>query len=294
MVYKAEKSEISNNLVLAIGITVLLLLTLFQVTDSLRLKTVITMVLILLFFYSIYFGVMIQTLYYDMDDHRLVMGSRWSFLNVSIPMEEMEGYTRRITLIDQGGIAGVLNKRFSIGKTYVEGIGKVNMFVTNSKKAVYLRTVRGNFAVSPENATAFTAALEGWGVPEKNLTESLHPAELRRSEQRFNQYFLFNAVLILVYLLIPVSLFYIDRLPDYIAMVQENAQGVTMLPVDRYIDQTIWYGVGNFVVLMVAAAVSKLYSSIDKLYYYRVLLAPVIMTVLLLVTVVSTLLPTFF
>lgn len=294
MVYKAEKSEISNNLVLAIGITVLFLLTLFQLTDSLRLKTVITMVLMLLFFYSIYFGVMIQTLYYDVDEHRLVMGSRWSFLNVSIPMEEMEGYTRRITLIDQGGIAGVLNKRFSIGKSYVEGIGKVNMFVTNSKKAVYLRTVRGNFAVSPENAAAFTAALEGRGVPEKNLMESLHPAELRRSEQRFNQYFLFNAVLILVYLLIPVSLFYLDRLPDYIAMVQENAQGVTMLPVDRYIDQTIWYGVGNFVVLMVAAAVSKLYSSIDKLYYYRVLLAPVIMTVLLLVTVVSTLLPTFF
>lgn len=293
MVFKAEKTNMSKNIILMMMVLILGLGSILRFANMIYVKSFLLSMILLVLVIGTYFVVLINTLYYKVEKGYLTIGSFFRFNDVSINLKEIEYYTERITLLNQSGLAGLLSKRFSVGKGYIEGIGKVNMYITSSKKAIYFTTSFANYAISPENPNAFMALLKKENIQEKSVFHDILESDLIKSEDNIRQYFLFDALLIAIVVSIPVILYYRDFLPLYISVTLVGPNILSFIPSKVFIERIIIYGILNFAFLLLFMVVSKIYSKIDRIYYYRIMIIPALVTFFFMLYVINMILPIF-
>lgn len=293
MVFKAEKTNMSKNIILMMMLLILGLGSILRFANMIYVKSFLLSMILLVLVIGTYFVVLINTLYYKVEKGYLTIGSFFRFNDVSINLKEIEYYTERITLLNQSGLAGLLSKRFSVGKGYIEGIGKVNMYITSSKKAIYFTTSFANYAISPENPNAFMALLKKENIQEKSVFHDILESDLIKSEDNIRQYFLFDALLIAIVVSIPVILYYRDFLPLYISVTLVGPNILSFIPSKVFIERIIIYGILNFAFLLLFMVVSKIYSKIDRIYYYRIMIIPALVTFFFMLYVINMILPIF-
>ena len=283
----------SKNIILAMIVLILGLGTFLQFAKMVYVKSFLLSMIFMVFMVGTYYVVMINTLYYKIDKGYLTIGSIFRFNDKVINLKEIEYYTERITLINQSGLAGLLSKRFSVGKGYIEGIGKVNMYITSSKKAIYFTTSFANYAISPENPNAFMAMMKKENIQEKSVFHDILENDLIKSEDTIRQYFLFDALLIVTVVSIPVILYYRSYMPLYISVTLVGPNILSFIPSKVFIENIIRYGVLNFAFLILFMIISKIYSKIDRIYYYRIMIIPALVTFFFMLYVINIILPIF-
>lgn len=293
MKFKVEKTNMTNNIFIAMALCVLGLSGALQVTNSVHIKSFLISVIIIVLVMGTYYILLVSTLYYKIDEEYLVIGSILKFNDVEIRLRDIEFYSERITLINQSGIPGLLSKRFSVGKGYIEGLGKVNMFITSSKKAVYFGTDQGYYAISPENPHEMISLLKKENIMEKNIFRDVQESDVLRSVETVRQYLLFDAVLIMMVISFPVILYYLGYLPNYISITLVSEGLLSYIPSKIFVNNTIFYGSMNLLLLLIFTVLSKTYSRIDRIYYYRLMTVPLMMTFFLMLYVINTILPIF-
>ena len=134
MKFYPERSQfINNQILILIGFLVTMGLIL-RFSESILLKSLMMLLIFVMILLSGYYFVLLKTLYYEINDDNVVIGSAFRFLNHTIPLKDIRFFTERITLLNQSGLAGMLSKRFSVGKGYMRGLGKVDMYITSSRK----------------------------------------------------------------------------------------------------------------------------------------------------------------
>lgn len=283
----------SKNIILAMIVLILGLGTFLQFAKMVYVKSFLLSMIFMVLMVGTYYVVMINTLYYKIDKGYLTIGSIFRFNDKVINLKEIEYYTERITLINQSGLAGLLSKRFSVGKGYIEGIGKVNMYITSSKKAIYFTTSFANYAISPENPNAFMAMMKKENIQEKSVFHDILENDLIKSEDTIRQYFLFDALLIVTVVSIPVILYYRSYMPLYISVTLVGPNILSFIPSKVFIENIIRYGVLNFAFLILFMIISKIYSKIDRIYYYRIMIIPALVTFFFMLYVINIILPIF-
>lgn len=283
----------SKNIILAMIVLILGLGTFLQFAKMVYVKSFLLSMIFMVLMVGTYYVVMINTLYYKIDKGHLTIGSIFRFNDKVINLKEIEYYTERITLINQSGLAGLLSKRFSVGKGYIEGIGKVNMYITSSKKAIYFTTSFANYAISPENPNAFMAMMKKENIQEKSIFHDILENDLIKSEDTIRQYFLFDALLIVTVVSIPVILYYRSYMPLYISVTLVGPNILSFIPSKVFIENIIRYGVLNFAFLILFMIISKIYSKIDRIYYYRIMIIPALVTFFFMLYVINIILPIF-
>lgn len=283
----------SKNIILAMIVLILGLGTFLQFAKMVYVKSFLLSMIFMVLMVGTYYVVMINTLYYKIDKGYLTIGSIFRFNDKVINLKEIEYYTERITLINQSGLAGLLSKRFSVGKGYIEGIGKVNMYITSSKKAIYFTTSFANYAISPENPNAFMAMMKKENIQEKSVFHDILENDLIKSEDTIRQYFLFDALLIVTVVSIPVILYYRSYMPLYISVTLVGPNVLSFIPSKVFIENIIRYGVLNFAFLILFMIISKIYSKIDRIYYYRIMIIPALVTFFFMLYVINIILPIF-
>ncbi|MGB4588154.1 MAG: PH domain-containing protein [Clostridiaceae bacterium] len=293
MVFKAEKTSMSKNIILVMIVLILGLGTFLRFANKIHVQSFLLSMILLILVIGNYYVVLINTLYFKIDKGFLTIGNIFRFNDVIINLKEIEYYTERITLINQSGLAGLFSKRFSVGKGYIEGIGKVNMYITSSKKAIYFTTSLANYAISPENPNAFIAMLKKENIPEKSVFHDILENDLIKSEDTIRQYFLFDALLIAIVVSIPVVLYYRNYLPPYISSSIVAPKVISFIPSKVFIESVIRYGVMNFGFLLLFMIISKIYSKIDRIYYYRMMIIPTLVTFFFMLYVINMILPIF-
>jgi len=293
MKFKVEKTNMPNNIFIAMALGVLGLLFALQFTNSVHIKSFFFSVIIIILMVGNYYILLVNTLYYRIDEEYLVIGSILKFNDVEIRLRDIEFYSERITLINQSGIPGLFSKRFSVGKGYIEGLGKVNMFITSSKKAVYFGTDQGYYAISPENPHEMITLLKKENIMEKNIFRDVQESDVLRSVETVRQYLLFDAVLIMMVISFPVILFYLGYLPNYISVTLVSESLLSYIPSKIFVNNTIFYGAMNILLLLVFTVLAKTYSRIDRIYYYRLMIVPLLATFFLMLYVINTILPIF-
>jgi hypothetical protein len=293
MIFKAEKTNMSKNIILVMIVLILGLGTFLQFAKIIYVKSFLLSMIFMVFVVGTYYVVLIDTLYYKIDKGYLTIGSVFRFNDKVINLKEIEYYTERITLINQSGLAGLLSKRFSVGKGYIDGIGKVNMYITSSKKAIYFTTSFANYAISPESPNAFMTMMKKENIQEKSAFHDILDNDLIKSEDTIRQYFLFDALLILIVVSIPVILYYRSYMPLYISVSLVSPNVLSFIPSKVFIENIIRYGVLNFAFLILFMIISKIYSKIDRIYYYRIMLIPALVTFFLMLYVINMILPIF-
>lgn len=283
----------SKNIILVMIILILGLGTFLQFANMIHVKSFLLSMMLLVLLIGTYYVVLITTLYYKFDKGYLTIGSIFRFNNVSINLKDIEYYTERITLINQSGLAGLLSKRFSVGKGYIDGIGKVNMYITSSKKAIYFTTSFANYAISPENPNAFMAMMKKENIQEKSVFHDILENDLIKSEDTIRQYFLFDALLIVIVVSIPVFLYYRSYMPLYISVTLVGPNFLSYIPSKVFIENIIRYGILDFAFLLFFMIISKIYSKIDRIYYYRLMIIPALVTFFFMLYVINMILPIF-
>lgn len=291
MIFIPEKAQFINKLVTMLVLALIVMVVILQVSDNVLTKSLMMLLIISLLAVGTSFLIFMKTLYYKIEEGILTIGSIFRFTDIHIKLENMIFFTERITLLNQSGIAGMLSKRFSVGKGYIEGLGKVDMYITSSKKTIFFGTEKGNYGISPADMKGFSALLKKNGVKEEFVVRDVLEKDIKESADKLKHFFLLNAVMVLILVEIPIVLLYLDRLPEYVSISQLDASMLSYVPAKVYVDSTIAYGIMAFTVALLAYVLARFYSKIDKIYYYRVMLIPLVIIVLLLLNLANILIP---
>lgn len=293
MKFYPERSQFMNNLIMTLIGFLVTMGFILRFSESILLKSLMMLLMFILIILSGYYFVLLKTLYYEINDDNIVIGSVFRFLNHTIPLKDIRFFTERITLLNHSGLAGMLSKRFSVGKGYMRGLGKVDMYITSSRKTIYFGTDYRNYAISPENMAAFSQALLKKGIPEKFPQRPLLESDILESDEKLKQYFILNTLMILTYIGVPLILFYQNSLPEYMSTHQLDTSTISYLPVKVFLDRIVMVGISAFFLNLLVLFGGKVYERIDRIYYYRVMLIPIVISSLLLLNLANVLIPVF-
>lgn len=293
MKFLPERSHFINNLTFILIGFMIIMGFILRYSNNMLMKSLMMLLIIVLTLIIGYFLIFLKTLYYEIDEENLTIGSAFRFLNHTIPIKEIRFFTERITLLNHSGLAGMLSKRFSVGKGYMKGLGKVDMYITSSKKTIYFGTENKNYAISPENMTGFSQILSRHGIPEKFPQRSLRESDIIESDEKLKQYFLLNTLMVLIYIGVPLALYYQNSLPDYMSTHQLNVSMISYLPSKVFVDRIVLFGISGFFFNLILFFVAKVYERIDRIYYYRIMLIPLFVLSFLLLSLANVLIPVF-
>ncbi len=293
MKFIPEKAKAVNGIIASIVLAITVMIVILRTTSNILTKSLMFLLIGILVVVSGLFFAFLKTMYYEIDEESLNIRSVFSFLDVLIPIPEILYYTERITLLDQSGLAGFISKRFSVGTGYIKGMGKVNMYITSSKKTIFIVTKEANYAVSPANMAEFSRLLRKHGVREQIKDRDVLSKDVEESKMKLNQFFLLNTVVILIQVGVPMTLFYLKKLPEYISSKQIGYNMLSYVPTRVYLDRTIRDTVIVFFISVGFYVLSLVYAKYDKIYFYRLMLIPVFIAFLLLLSLSNTLITIF-
>lgn len=293
MTFKPEKSNFLQNLFFFVLILLIFAGSVLRSAEDVLTKSLMMIIILGALLYTAYISIFLHTLQYRIGEKHITIGTGFKFTDERVSMEEIVYCTQRITLINQSGWTGLFSKRFSVGEGYIEGIGKVKMYITSSKKAIYFGTEKGNYAISPENPEAFMEELRKRHVREGFRVREVLEKDLQESENKMRKIFVFNSILILLLVEVPIVLFYLHFLPPFIAVGRLNADILSYIPARVYVDRMILYALMNFALSVGTFILARMYSRVDRVYYYRVMAFPVAVTFFLILSLASTIIAIF-
>lgn len=283
MVYVPEKNNIRKIIIVSLILLDILFMLLFFTMASSRIRGIIIFLLLLSNLYGAYFLVLVLTLKYMLDEKELVISSAFHFQTKKIPIKEIESWSRRITLLDTVGIT-FSSARFALGKGLDNNGEQAELFITSSKKVIYLRTIQGNFGISPTDADGFITQLKMLEVPHKKMTErSFLANDESKGRNLLNQLTLYCIILTSILLFIPLVIYFTGLMPP---LVQISDQ--TWLSQTAYLDSVFTRGLIALVMIIFCYAITILLSSIEGKYYYRSMYLPLVLIVIMLFIEINT------
>ncbi|MBW8382330.1 MAG: PH domain-containing protein [Youngiibacter sp.] len=291
MVYKAENSSMGDSMLIASIAALALFSVLFNMSQIAVLKTVFAMLMLVSAMMGAYYVTLIRTLQYRLTNDTLHIEGLFGFVHEEIPASSISGYTRRITLISRNGLMGYIVRKYYIGSSFVDGVGNVKMYITNSKSSIYIGTDFGIFGISPEAPLAFSAHMDDLKVPLVEKLEYSSNADHAWSERRFRLLLRYVSIVLALAAALPFLARSAGFLPPYVSEIFSGGARASFMPTEAYLRDHILFCAINAVILAAAAAISRYYMKIDTIYYYRLLYAPLAMTLAIMVLMVNVLIP---
>lgn len=291
MVYKAENSSMGDSLLIASIAALSIFSVLFNMSEIAVLKTVFAMLMLVSAIMGAYYVTLIRTLQYRLTNDALHIEGLFGLVHEVIPAACIRGYTRRITLISKTGLMGYIVRKYYIGSSFVDGVGNVKMYITSSRSSIYIGTDFGIFGISPEAPLAFSAHMDDLNVPLLEKLEYSSSFDHEWSERRYRQLLRYVSIVLVLSAVLPLFAQSAGFLPHYVPEVFSGGKGTSFMPTEAYLRDHIWFSGLNALILAAAAVTSRYYRKIDTIYYYRLLYAPLAMTLAIMVLMVNVLIP---
>jgi hypothetical protein len=273
------------------SILIVSLASLFFMSGNTRVKIILLTLMLLTTGIGLYHIFLARTLEYRWTDDALYIEGYFGLIRVVIPVDSMVRYTRRITLISRSGLLGSVTRKYYIGNIIVNDMGKMRLFITDSKSSIYLSTLNGIYGVSPDSPDDFCAHLDRLGIPMGENPDYLDTADRERARKKYNQVLLSTGIGLALAVVGPLVLYNTGMLPPYLMTMDASTPNVIYIPAGSFIRSHLWYSLFILVILVLSGFASKYFKRIDHYYYYRVLYLPASMVFLLIVFFLHTLFP---
>jgi len=137
----------------------ILILILLKYTNSYIVANLLKLLLVSCNIYQLYYILLFASLKCSIDEENLKIYAIWSLKKVTIPLNEIEGYSMSTGKIKGVKLNGIAASGFVMGRFVIDKIGMSRMFVTDNKNVVYIKTEHMNYAVSPLNYKKFEEEL---------------------------------------------------------------------------------------------------------------------------------------
>lgn len=268
---------------LTMAILIVSLSSLFIMSGNIRVKIILVTFMLLTTGIGLYRIIFARTLAYRWVEDALHIEGFFGLFRIVIPAASMVRYNRRITLISRSGLLGSITRKYYIGNIMVNDMGIMRLFITNSKKSIYLSTLNGIYGISPEAHDEFCAHLDRLGILMAENPDYLDTADRERARKRYHQ-ILAGAVIGLAMATVgPLVLYNAEMLPAYLMTWDASNPNAIYIAVKSFIRYHLWNGLFTFVVLVLSGLSAKFFKRLDPYYYYRVLYLPSFMVFLLIV-----------
>lgn len=283
MEYKPEKNNIKTIITVGLLLINVIIIVLFINMGSMEIRGMLTFVFLMINLYGVYFLTLIITLKYTLSDKELTISGVYKHKNIRIPIADIQSWTRKIALLENLG-TGFATARFALGRGFDNTGEQADLFITSSKKVIYLKTKHGNYGISPEKADEFVAKLKDLGVVQQSGTERHYlKQDQDRGRSALNQITLYCILLTAILLLIPLIMHFTGLLPDLVQI-----SGTAYMTRTSYLESVLTRGLVALLLLLVSYGIASLLSSIEGKFYYRIMFIPLVFVVILLFLEVNT------
>lgn len=291
MLYKPRKSGLIRAIFLTMTLLIVSLASLFVMSGNIRVKIILVTLMLMTAGIGLYHLLLARTLEYRWAEDALYIEGFFGLLRVVIPVDSMIRYTRRITLISRSGLLGSITRKYYIGNIIVNDMGKMRLFITDSKSSIYLSTLNGIFGISPEAPDDFCAHLDRLGVPMAENPDYLDTADRERARKKYYQILIGTGIGLTLAVAGPLILYNAGMLPTYLMTLDASAPNIIYTPARSFIRTHLRNSLFILGILILSGFTSRYFKRIDLYYYYRVLYLPASMVFLLIVFFLHTLFP---
>jgi len=283
MDYTPEKNNIRILIMLGLLLFDLIIIALFVIATSMSIRGLLVFLFLLLNVYGAYILVLLMSLKFRLTDQQFTISGAFDLKKIQIPVTEIQCWSRRITLLENVGTS-LHTARFALGKGLDSNGESADLFITSSKKAVFLKTKQGNYGISPEEADAFVEQLKELGIPQRTGNErSFMNADNNDGRAPMNQLTRYCILLTVILLLLPVVMYFLNLLPEWVPVSMN--QYITRI---AYLESVIFKGLLALVTITVTYGIIFLLSSTDGKFYYRIMFVPLVFVVVLLFLEINT------
>ena len=261
----------------------LIIIALFVIATSMSIKGLLVFLFILLNLYGAYILVLLISLKFQLTDHKFTISGAFDLKKIQIPVSDIQCWSRRITLLENVGTS-FHTARFALGKGLDSNGESADLFITSSKKAVFLKTSQGNYGISPEEADAFVEQLKELGIPQRTGNERAYMnANNNDGRTPMNQLTRYCILLTVILLILPVLMYFLNLLPEWIPLSMN--QYITRI---AYLESVISKGLIALVTILLTYGIIYLLSATEGKFYYRIMFVPLVFVVILLFLEINT------
>ena len=283
MNYTPAKNNIKILIMAGLLTLDLIIIGLFVIATTMSIKGLLVFLFILLNLYGAYILVLLIFLKFRLTDQTFIISGAFDFKKIQIPVSDIQSWSRSITLLENVG-ASFHTARFALGKGLDSNGESADLFITSSKKAVFLKTSQGNYGISPEEADAFVEQLKELGIPQRTGNErSYMNANSNDGRTPMNQLTRYCILLTVILLILPVLMYFLNLLPEWIPLSMNRY--ITRI---AYLESVISKGLIALVSILLTYGIIYLLSAIEGKFYYRIMFVPLVFVVVLLFLEINT------
>lgn len=286
MVYKPENSRISLLMLLSLISVDLVLIFIFTSVRGIDFKALLIIFFVIFNSISIYIILFTITMTYSLDEEKMVISGVFGLRRISIPLEEIESYTRSITLLDYKNTIGFNYLRASLGYFRTPEGQKAKLFITNSKKAILLNTKDLLIGISPEEAENFSAQLKKLKVENiPTITKIRKDYDYIDSIGRIKMRRIFNLTLLAIFLffVLPNLLYYFGLYPKLIKGGFLGHSSASFLSIQYHLNDLLFdLFVAVFALFATYLIILNL-ATVEGIYYFQLMYFPLGLALLLLI-----------
>jgi hypothetical protein len=242
-----------------------LIVVLLTLINSYIIAMLLKLLLVGCTLYHIYYILLSVSLYYSMDDNKFCINGAHGLRKISIPLNEIEGYSISEGTIKGIRLSGFGRSSFAYGKFLISKIGTTNMYANVNKKILYLKVGDTNYAVSPENFEQMLDLFNSKGINQLEWETKRNKDIHLYKDKRYSIPFFIGSLLTLVLTLNPFILYLSNKLPSKMPLNFD----ASFIPVEFgtgkqfAVNQAI-YGVLNMGILFCMYYASFFYARYDK------------------------------
>lgn len=234
--------------------------------------------------YCLFYILQTLSLRYKINEDGIEINALWGIKRVFISYEKIDGYNIQTGPIEGMNLSGVGRTRYNYGRSVVDNVGTSHMFVTSSKKVLYLHTEEISYGISPDNIEAFLQKVKEKGIEEKNFEMKLNKNRDLFKEKSFFIPFVLVALIIVYMTLNPFVLYLMDKLPDNMPLYFD----ATFRPVvqgtgKQFAFRQMTYGALNMIILFCMHYAAYFCAKYDKRSAYKYIYVALLISVVFLV-----------
>lgn len=205
-----------------------------------------------------------------LNEESIKIVSLLNFRVLKIMVDDIEKYNIAEGNIKGVRLSGFARNSFAFGKTVVSKIGTTRMFVTSSKKIIYMKTKDGNIALSPVDVDKFENFLIEKNIEKSEWTYIVDRTSSFHKDRKFIIPLILSSIFTIFITLYPFYLYLRNNLPAKMPLsINAKFQPVTYCTGKQFAINQMGYGFLNMGILFCMYFASSFYARYDKKSAYK-------------------------
>lgn len=215
-------------------------------------------------FLGIYIVVLLGTvnLSYRINEDHLAI--RWAFMKIKIPWDKIDEIIQVKNKANLFSILGISWPGYIVGLYTAKGLGPVQIYGTNTREGfIYIKTLKGNFAVTPEDAKIIDVIAAKAGKTITTVDMKQLPEEIKGKsvhEDRFYRILLFLNIAFLLMFTFYLAIFFPGSgAPKFIILLLVLAIGLFFFNIGNAGRLFQFSSQGGYILLIIGIAVTGIF-----------------------------------